>query len=117
MEIDSLGSAGQGDLAAHYERLLTRQAASHLTMREFAALHGVSACTLYVWRRRLAAESEGVRASSGTLVAVDVVGGAREPDSTTVGYEVLLANGARLRVPPDFAASRVAELLELMRSC
>jgi hypothetical protein len=118
MEFDSLGSRRPGqDLAAHYSRLLTKQAASRLTMREFAALHGVSACTLYFWRRRLAAEGGGVQAASGTLAAVDVVGSARAPDAAPVGYEVLLTNGVHLRVPHDFAASRVAELLSVMRSC
>ena len=118
MESYRLGLDGQGsDLAAYYGRLLTTHAAGNLTMREFASLHGVSACTLYCWRRRLAALDDGPEPATGKLVAVDVVGGAREADSTTVGYEVLLTNGARLRVPRDFAASRVAELLAVMRSC
>ncbi len=118
MEFDSPASSRPDqDLAAHYSRLLTKQAASPLTMREFAALHGVSACTLYSWRRRLAALDDGSESTTGKFVAVDVVGSAREPDSTPVGYEVLLTNGVRLRVPPGFTASRVAELLEVIRSC
>jgi len=91
MESYRLGLDGQGsDLAAYNGRLLTTHAAGNLTMREFASLHGVSACTLYYWRRRLAALDDGPEPATGKLVAVDVVGGAREPDSTT-----LLASLAR----------------------
>jgi hypothetical protein len=41
-----------GSLADHYAALLTQQAASGVSMRHFAALAGVSACTLYAWKRR-----------------------------------------------------------------
>jgi len=42
-------------------------------MQHFAALHGVSACTLYLWRRRLAAADSVALTGSTRLVAVDVI--------------------------------------------
>jgi hypothetical protein len=101
-------------LAAHYESLLSEHAASGLSMRQFAAQCGVSAWTLYQWNRRLAVGRPTARSQASRLLAVDVVGvhGAAGRAST---YELSLADGICLRVPHDFDAARVAELLALVR--
>gem|GEM_PF-3589338 len=104
----------RGDLGRHYSALLARKEASGLSMRRFAALHDVSACTLYQWKRRLVADRDAQTCEGGRLLAVDVVdeGEARTRKNT---YEILFADGTCLRVPRDFDAARVAELVAVVR--
>jgi transposase-like protein len=47
------GRRGSAGLAAHYAQLLAAQAGSGLSVTTFAEQAGVSAATLYSWRRRL----------------------------------------------------------------
>lgn len=106
-------------LTAPYTRLLSEQSASGLSMSEFAGGRGISAATLYQWRRRLASSSVDNRVEgpdSSALLAVDVLG-----DSPTSAcpspYEIALSNGISLRIAHDFVPARVAELLTLVRAC
>lgn len=106
-----------GNLADHYAALLTQQASSGVSMRHFARLAGVSACTLYAWKRRLAADGTATTAGSGPgLVTVDVIGRGARP-SETGSYEIGFTNGTSLRVPSDFDAARVGELVLVLRAC
>jgi hypothetical protein len=106
-------------LSDHYASLLAAQASSGLSMQRFAALHGVSACTLYVWRRRLSAAASGAADDAPRLVTVDVVGSARSADVGTADgrYELQLPGGLRLLLPPTFVVARVAELVTTLRTC
>lgn len=106
-------------LSDHYASLLAAQASSGLSMQRFAALHGVSACTLYMWRRRLSAADSRSADVGPRLVAVDVVGKARASDAGTGAerYEIWLASGLHLRLPSNFVAARVAELVSTLRTC
>lgn len=111
---NSRHSSGRDGLAAHYADLLSKQESSDLSMREFAAQHGVSACTLYQWKRRLSSDPSAARSEVGSLVAVDVI---QQADMRTRAevYELSFANGASLRLPRDFDVARVAELVALVR--
>lgn len=102
-------------LESRYSALLTQHATSGLSLRRFAALHGVSAWTLYGWRRRLATRPSIPPLPEPQLVAVDVVGVQHRPPAT--GYEIALPGGTCLRLPRDFEARRVAELLAALRPC
>jgi hypothetical protein len=66
-------AARTASLEAHYATLLASHATSGLSLRSFAARHGLSAWTLYGWRRRLAIKSSNARVSEPQLVAVDVL--------------------------------------------
>jgi transposase-like protein len=105
---------GRDGLASHYADLLSKQEASHLSMREFAAQHGVSACTLYQWKRRLSSDPNAERGEVGSLVAVDVIKPADAP-TRAESYELSFANGISLRLPRDFEVARVGELVALVR--
>lgn len=105
------------ELANCYATLLKEQAESGLSMREFAVEAGVSAWTLYSWKRRLSVSSGAPVPSDPELVAVEVVGGRKAIRAGMGGYELALPNGARLRVPRDFDAARVSELLAVLRAC
>ncbi len=104
--------------AAFYRRLLLEQEASGKSLRAFARERGLSAWTLYGWRgklgrtRRRARAAKGVERSGG-LVAVEVIGrGGAAGD-----FEVVLADGLRVRVPRDVGVARVVELVRELRSC
>jgi transposase-like protein len=85
-------------------------------VRAFAEEHGLDPQRLYLWRRRVA-EGDGttfreliVRPSSATS-ARDVV---ESP------FEIVLASGVVIRVPPSFDATALARLLDVLaqaRAC
>ena len=60
------------DLAGWYAAMLDRQSESGMSVTDFAASAGVSAWTLYQWRRRLA-EDDGGREAAPRLVEVAVL--------------------------------------------
>lgn len=103
------------DLESHYAQLLASHATSGVSLREFAQRHGISAWTLYGWRRRLSAKASAAPALEPQLVAVEVVGLEQRPREFV--YEIVLQGGTCLRVPRDFEAARVAELVALVRAC
>lgn len=104
--------------AGFYRRLLLEQEASGKTLRAFARDRGLSAWTLYGWRaklgrtRRRARATKGVERSGG-LVAVEVLGRSGAPGD----FEVVLADGLRVRVPREVGVARLVELVRELRSC
>jgi transposase-like protein len=110
--------AGVGVLRSdHYAALLSEQERSGQSVRAFALARGLSPLTLYGWRRKLGRTRRRGGAVNGGLVAVDVVEHQPVLAETSRGFEVLLANGSRVRVPLDFEAGRLAELLTVLRTC
>jgi hypothetical protein len=104
--------------ADHYAALLSEQERSGLSVRGFALARGLSPLTLYVWRRKLGrTRRRRDDAASSGLLAVDVV----DPDcvagAISSGFEVSLANGHRVRVPANFNAARLVDLLTVLRRC
>ena len=106
-----------GHRAGHYLGLLEEHELRGGSLRAFAAERGLSVWTLYGWRRRLGRTRR--RRSRGTsgLVAVDVVDQVRPTSEATDGFELILSDGCRVRVPANFAAARLAELIAVLRSC
>lgn len=107
---------------AYYGLLLAEQAASGRSLRAFAMERGLSPWTLYRWRGRLGRSKRRVPARSrasraAAFVAVDVVGGSRPVEDVPSGFEVVLADGCRVRMPRDIAIERLAELVRALRSC
>jgi transposase-like protein len=102
----------RGDLAGHYARILAEQARSGVSVREAAWSCGVTPATLYAWRRRLRDCGGAARG----LISVDVVrDDARAADRS--GFEVVLRSGVTIRVPSDFDANALKELLKAVRAC
>ena len=50
-------------------------------------------------------------------MAVELVDGAGRVGSAAGWFEVVLPDGRGVRVPPDFEAARLAELIAVLRSC
>lgn len=101
------------DLAAWYGALLDRQAESGLSVTDFAASVGMSAWTLYEWRRRLAGSDDG-RDAPPRLVEVAVVP-ASAPTGT--GIRVELRSGHGLEVRAGFDGHELRRLIEVLESC
>jgi hypothetical protein len=106
--------ARREDLAAWYRALLERQAESGLSVTDFAASAGVSAWTLYDWRRRLAG-SDGDRDAAPRLVELSVV--PSPPASMGTGIGVHLRSGHRLDVRAGFDDHELRRLIGVLESC
>lgn len=100
------GQRGSEDLAAYYVELLEEQTESGLSVTAFAEQVGVSAATLYSWRRRL--QGGGRRAR---LLEVEVVSEERrEPMTLEVGR-------FRIAVRPDFDDRALQRLVVALQRC
>lgn len=103
--------------ATYYQGLLKEQEASGQSLRAFARERGLSAWTLYGWRGKLGRSRRRRRMEAGVenagFVAVDVVGTAAPASE----FEVLLADGMRVRVPRDVTTERLVALVRALRSC
>ncbi len=85
-------------------------------VRAFAADHGLDPQRVYLWRRRLGGAEPTtfqeliVRPATRRVVA----------DAADNGFEVVLASGDMVRVPPSFdgaALTRLLEVLAQVRAC
>lgn len=103
------------DLPAWYAAALERQAASGLSMTQFAASIGVPAVTLYQWRQRIAGDT-AEPVDPLRFVEVDVAPSVA-PDSPATSIRVELRSGHHLVVTPGFHGDHLRRLLEVLESC
>jgi len=106
--------AGRAGLAEYYRALLEEQAEGDLSMAEFAAEVGVSAPTLYSWRRRLAEVDE--EPEVGDLIEVEVADGEGAGERASA---IALTVDGRLRIDldADFDAGALERLLRVLSRC
>src|SRR5262245_33591416 len=81
---------------------------SGLSVRAFCARHDLAEPSFYAWRR-LIQRRDG---KGGTFLPVQVVAGAEPSLAST--FEVVLAGGRTLRVPPGFDAAALRQLLAVL---
>ena len=98
------------ELAEYYRGLLEEQIERGLSVTEFAEEVGVSAATLYSWRRRLRDEPAP---RGGRLVQVAV------SETSHEGGRVILRVGEEYEVElgADFDADTLRRLLEVLDGC
>jgi transposase-like protein len=86
-------------------------------VRVFAAEHGLDPQRVYLWRRRLGGAEPTtfqelmVRPAAGRVVVAD---------AASNSFEIVLASGDVVRVPPSFDGAALARLLEVLaqvRAC
>lgn len=94
--------------AARWRRLVSEQARSGLSLREFAARAGVCANTLAYWKYKRGADLE---ASEPQIVPVTLVG---DPRSVATGITIEIGD-ARLTLSSGFDAAEVSTLITLLR--
>jgi len=81
---------------------------SGLSVRAFCARHDLSQPSFYAWRRLIQQRD----AAAGTFLPVQVVPQDEPPPANT--FEVVLAGGRRLRVPPGFDTAALRQLLAVL---
>jgi len=85
-------------------------------VRAFAAEHGLDPQRVYLWRRRLGV-AEGTTFQE---LMVHPVQRGREANADGAPFEIALASGDVVRVPPSFEATALARLLDILvraRAC
>lgn len=114
MRTERARSEGRTDLAEYYRGLLEEQEQSELSVTAFAEEVGVSAATLYAWRRRLA-DSPDV-GESGDLIEVQVTG---DGPVLRRGTSIVLTVDGRLRIEleADFDDGALERLLRVLSRC
>ena len=107
------------DLPGWYAAALLDQSRSGLSMTDYAGELGVTAATLYQWRRRLAAEVE-VDAEFETptsLGLIEVCVSDDMPAEQGAPLVVRLRSGRCVEVPPRFRDADLIRLIELLDRC
>lgn len=93
----------------YWRRALAAQRESGLTQSEFCRRNGLSLATFQSWRRRLlrVAVPGAVATSTPGFVELEV----ETEAEVTGGYELVFADGLRLKLPPRVDGRALAEVL------
>ena len=92
-----------------WQRWIDQWRASGLSVRDFCARHRLPTPTFYTWRRRLQRRA----AEPAPFLPVQVVADPPPPQASPL--EVVLADGAVVRVAPGFDPATLRELLAVLR--
>lgn len=105
-------------LAAWYRKALAELERSGQSVAEYAEEIGVTAATLYQWRRRLAHDRRSPAGAATGLVRVRVGRGIVQGDEErSDGLVVRLLRGRSIVVPAGFDAEELARVLEVLEAC
>ena len=108
----------RADLAEWYAAILEQQAASGLSVTAFAEQVGLSAWTLYDWRRRLSwseSPGHGCLRAEPKLIEVAIAQPGPVHDAPMV---VRLGDGRRsIAIAPGFDSGELRRLVAVLESC
>lgn len=117
MKTKPIGSrpTNREELGSWYASILEEQARSGQSVTEFAAGVGISAWSLYEWRRRLSRAVNGREEQTARLVEVAVV----QKERRQAGHlRVRLGrSGHRVDVPAGFNDAELRRLIGVLESC
>jgi transposase-like protein len=110
-----MGANSSKQTEARWRSLIAAQERSGESVAQFAERRGLNPATLYWWRSRLRSRER----AQPEFVPIEIVGAERSMPSTNDGvFELKLAGGRRLRVPPRFDADELARLIVAVeRAC
>jgi hypothetical protein len=114
MSGDDREGDGRTEREAYYEELLDEQEESGLSVAGFAEERGLSAATLYSWRRRLGRAS--VHKRGAALIEVCVAEGEGSHGSAT-RMIVKTADGTSIELDVDFDETALERLLGVLDRC
>ena len=87
------------------------------SVQEFARRRGMSAWTIYEWRRRhrrgRVATKRAIAVNDQGFVAVSV----KRPELRAGGFEVTVSGSTVVRVPTGFDDAELLRLVRVLRSC
>src|SRR5436305_11536166 len=92
-----------------WQRWIAQWRTSGLSVRDFCARHGLATPHFYAWRRRLQRRA----VEQGPFLPVQVVAATPPPPASSL--EVVLADGAVVRVPAGFDAATLRQLMAVLR--
>jgi hypothetical protein len=92
-----------------WQRWIDKWRASGLSVRAFCDRHRLPTATFYAWRRRLQRRA----AATASFLPVQVVADPPPPQASPL--EVVLADGALLRVASGFDPTTLRQLLAVLR--
>jgi len=108
--------SSRSDLAAWYETALDEQEGSGLSVAQYAAEIGVTAATLYSWRRRLRPSPPGAQGEARGLVRVQVCQDV-DPVVASAALVVRIGDERAVEVPPGFDAEDLVRVIEVLEAC
>lgn len=115
MARDEWDGDGRTEREGYYEALLDEQEESGLSVAAFAEEAGLSAATLYSWRRRLGRSATRARGSNGLL---EVCVSGDEGSGEASGRMILTVAGeTRIELEADFVESALERLLGVLDRC
>lgn len=107
--------SSRSELWDWYAAALADQAASGMSVADYAGHLGVSVPTLYQWRRRIGATKREVAAGGTKLVEVTL---ARSASASADGLVVRVCSGRRsIEVPRGFDDDDLRRLVTALESC
>ena len=107
----------RNELASWYAEALDEQAASGLSVSEYAGQLGVTPATLYQWRRRLSGEDSGEFGTAGSVGLVEVTLEGNSSGISTRPFVVRLGHGRSVEVPPRFDDTALMKIVATLESC
>lgn len=110
-----MAGRGNSEREQYWRRVIRDQAASGLSISAFCRQREVSPASFFSWRRRLAAD--GGEEAAGKFIPIELA--PPESQARQPAFEVVLPNGLRVHVPPQFDADALCELLGVLgvQSC
>lgn len=99
---------------AYWRDVLTRQAASGLSVRAFCGQEQVKESALYAWRRTLLERERPAEQAPRRAAFVPVQLAATPHGATSI--EMALAGGRVLRLPASISMERLAELVHALEA-
>ena len=102
-------------MASWYAAMLEAHAASGLSLKAYADRIGVSAWTLYDWRRRLTSDDDGPAAPKPRLIEVALMNKAAR---SATGFVVRVSEDRRsIVVPAGFDSDELRRVVAALESC
>ena len=99
-----------GRRSEQWRERIAEQVRSGLSVKEFCKERGLTECSFYSWRKRLAEQQEPVRFALVDRKAMAAVESVRE-----ARLELVLASGARLRIGGGVDGTTLRTVLEALR--
>jgi transcriptional regulator with XRE-family HTH domain len=104
-------------LEGWYSTALQQEKARGLSVAALAKELGVTATTLYQWRRRLSGKGRRRRARTGPTGLVEVTVDRAAPGAGAGTFVVRLAGDRRIEVPGTFEDVALRRLIAVLESC
>ncbi len=108
---------GRKDLAEWYAAALEEQESSGMSVADFADELGVSPATLYLWKRRFAAEKPRAPGSPCLTGLIEVFRKTEPLPAAADAVVIRLGSGRCIEVPKHFDDRDLVRLVEILESC